>query len=202
MTIGEFSVVVSIAGTVPYIGQIVRGQVRPHRASWFVWTFILVLTLWGYRSAGAGDSAWFIAGDLLATAAVFVLSLWRGKGGFERFDVICLAVALAGLLAWQVSKAPLLILLGTMIADIMGTAMTVRGALRDPQSDSAVPFSFSSAAALCGLLAVGQWNMLLLFYPFYLFLANFVTASVVLTGQYQLAHLLPAKQPTVARAAK
>lgn len=185
ITLGEFSALLTMVGIVPYIVQIVRGKVRPHRVSWFVWTFILALTLWSYHGVGAADSAWFIVGDLVATGLVFVLSLWRGKGGYSRFDVACLVIALVSLLIGEVCKMPLVTLLGTMVADGIGVVLTIGSSVQDPESESAVPFAWSSIGAVFGFLAVGEWNLLLLFYPFYLFLANFLTATVVMVGKYQ-----------------
>ncbi len=60
---------------------------------------------------------------------------------------------------------------------------------RDPASEGASTFSFSSVAAMCGVLAVGEWNITLPFYPVYLFLANLVTAIVISVGQYQVYRL-------------
>lgn len=189
MTLGEFSVVISIVGILPYLTGMFRGTLRPHRTSWFIWTIILALTLWGYWAVGARDSAWFIFGDLLVTGAVFVVSLWRGKGGLERLDLCCLVIAVVGVAVWQLSRAPVFVLFGTVMADAVSIVPTLVKALREPETESATPFLASSFAALCGVMAVGQWNMQLLFYPFYLFLANFVTGLVIVVSQYQVRHL-------------
>lgn len=188
MTLGEFSILISIAGAVPYCVQIVRGRVRPERTTWFIWTLILALAVWGYHASGANDSVWFLVGDLLVTATIFGLSLWRGQGGWNRLDISCLAIAGFSLLLWQLSSIPLLAVWGTMIADAVAVVPTIVKSLHDPQSESASVYAFSSVAAVCGFLAVGEWNLALLAYPVYLFLANFSTALVVLVGQYQLRH--------------
>ena len=194
MTLGEISLVISVTGIFPYLWATIRGTVRPHRTSWFIWTVILAVTLWGYLAAGAEDSAWFIVGDLLATGAVFVASLFRGRGGLERLDVMCLIMAGIGVAIWQISEQAIFVLLGTLMADVMGVVPTVHKALREPETESASTFMVSSLAAICGFLAVNEWDLLLLFYPFYLFLANFVTGMVITVSKYQVRRLCVADE--------
>jgi hypothetical protein len=186
MSLGEISFVVACAGIVPYAWQIMRGKVRPERASWLVWTVILGLGLFGYRRLGAGDAAWFLWGDFTITGIVFLLSLWRGVGGWTKLDKVCLAIAFLGVVLWQLSSSLLFILIGTIIADLMGVIPTLKKALRDPASENAATFVASAVAAAMGFVAVGVWNWQLLFLPMYLFLANAVVAQTILVGQYHL----------------
>jgi len=194
MTLGEFSVTLSIAGAAPYAMQIVRGRIRPERTTWFVWAIILALAVVSYRSSGANDSVWFLVGDLIITVVIFVLSLWRGQGGWTRLDIGCLVVAGLSLVLWWTSRLPLFAVWGTLLADAVALIPTVVKSLRDPASESATAYVFSSLAALCGFVAVGQWDFTLLLYPAYLFLANIVTALVVLVGKYQVSRLSAAEK--------
>lgn len=188
MTIGEFSIIISIIGIVPYMIGIIHGKVRPERVTWFVWSLILALGIASYAEAGGSDSTWFLIGDFLITFGVFLLSLWKGAGGLNRLDLACLGIALCGLALWQTSSLPLLGIVGALTADAVALLPTILKALKDPNSESASTFGFSSLAAMCGVLAVGEWNGVLLFYPVYLFIANFVTAIVILVGQYQVRY--------------
>jgi hypothetical protein len=189
MSLGEVSMMIAMAGGVPYISQIVRGQVRPARATWLIWTVIMVIAIWGYDGSGAGDSLWFLWGDCIVTAVIFILSLWRGQGGWSGLDVTCLGVATISLGLWGISDIALFALWGVLLADIVALVPTLVKALHDPLSEGASTYACSSLAALLGLLAVGEWSLTLLFYPAYLFLANLVTAVTVWVGQYQLRRL-------------
>jgi hypothetical protein len=194
MTLGEFGMVLAMIGPAPYVWLIIRGAVRPSRTSWGVWTLILALAIWGYDSAGANDSIWFLVGDFSATAAVFFLSLWRGVGGWTRTDVTCVMLAGLSLLLWQATNIPLFGLWGALIADVIALIPTLIKSLRDPQSEGASAYLFSGLGAMCGFLAVAQWNFSLLFYPAYLFLANMLLAVVVWVGKYQLQKVQMAQE--------
>jgi hypothetical protein len=189
VTLGEFSIVVSIVGSLPYVWQVVHGRVRPERITWLIWTIIMTLALLGYQAAGAGDSIWFIVGDLIVTTTIFLLSLWHGAGGYGRLDMACLGIAIFGLIIWQTSSLPVFVIFGVLLADVMALIPTVVKTLRDPLSESASTFLAGTIAALMGVVAVGEWNLMLLFYPFYLFLANFVLAMVILVGQHEVKRL-------------
>ncbi len=195
MTLGEFSFALSIVGALPYIWQIIRGGVRPERTTWFVWTLILALAVWSYRASGASDSVWFLVGDLVVTGILFLLSLWRGRGSWTRLDISCLAVAGLSLLLWEVSHISLFTVWGTLLADAVALVPTIVKSLREPDTESASTYLFSSVAALCGFVAVGQWNLTLLFYPAYLFLANFITALVVMVSKYQVSRMASLQKP-------
>jgi hypothetical protein len=184
MILGELSMVLAIGGGIPYIYQIVCGNVRPARATWFIWTVIMAIALGGYEGSGAADSAWFLWGDFIVTAVIFALSLWRGRGGWSSLDIACLGVAATSLGLWGVSDIALFALWGVLLADMVALVPTIIKALHDPFSEGASTFACSSAAALLGLLTVGEWNLTLLFYPAYLFLANLVTAITIIVGKY------------------
>jgi hypothetical protein len=189
ITIGELSIGVSMAGLVPYVKQIIWGNVRPERATWFIWTIIMLMSLLGFDAAGGGDGWWFILGDFLVTFVIFIFSLFRGVGGWSKLDIICLIVATFGLILWQVSNQPLLVLIGVIVADVMGVIPTLKKALEQPESESASTFLFTTVAAAMGFVAVGNWNWTLLSYPLYLFLANGIVAQVILVSQYQMRRL-------------
>ena len=191
MTLGLVSFVLSLCGAVPYVYQIVRGTVRPERATWFAWSVILALAIASSKSSGAHDSLWFLVGDLVVTSTIFILSLWRGQGGFTRLDACCLGIAALGLVVWQWSGSPVFGLLGAAAADVAALVPTLVKSLRDPLSEGVSPYLCSSLAALLGFVAVGQWNGMLLFYPAYIFIASFTTAVVVWVGKYHRGHYQP-----------
>jgi hypothetical protein len=186
MSIGEAAFFVNVAGVFPYLKGTLWGPVRPERTTWLIWSVILGLSLLGYRELGAEDSIWFALADFLVCFTVFVISLFRGTGGWSRFDLICLGVALLGVVAWQASDRTILVFAGTLTADVMGLLPTLKKSLQDPTSERASVYVCSSLASAMGFIAVGVWDWSLMFYPLYLFLVNGIVAQTVLVGQYQL----------------
>lgn len=187
MSLGMLAAIVSVAGEIPYIRSIMRGHVRPERASWGIWTLILIVAVWSYEASGAEDSLWFIVGELIGCSIIFLLSLWRGVGGFVRRDIVCTAIAVAGVIVWQLTDQPGVAILAVIIADMAGVYPTLVKSLNDPWSERAITFVTSAVAAALGILAVAEWDAALLGYPVYLFLANVVIAMVILIGQHHVS---------------
>lgn len=184
--LGIISFVVSILGSIPYVYYIFKGRVRPERMTWGIWTVILILAVVSYQEAGAEESLWLLLGDLLITAGIFCISFFRGSGGLSKLDLVCLSVALVGLLLWLFSGSPLFQLVGALSADMIAVVPTIKKSLDDPMSDNPTTFAASAIASLLGIFSVGRWDITLLIYPIYLYTANFLTAVVIAVGRYQV----------------
>jgi len=182
--LGRISLVISVLGAIPYIVSIFKNGVRPERTTWGIWTIVLLLAVVSYRAAGAGDSIWFLVGDFLITGVIFVISLFKGVGGWSKIDIASIAVAILGLIVWQLSHNPVWQMIGTLTADMVAIVPTVKKSLENPMDDSPTIFIAGSLAALLGIFSVGEWNIILLFYPVYLYTANFLTAVVIGSGRY------------------
>lgn len=181
--LGHVSFVVSVLGALPYLWSIFSGSVKPERTTWGIWTLILLLSVVSYHAEGASDSLWFLLGDLVITGLIFVASLWRGKGGYDRLDIACVVIALLGLFVWMVTNNPLAQLIGVMTADVIAMIPTVAKAIQFPYEESYIMYAASSCAAVIGLFAVGHWDGVLIAYPLYLYTANLIVAIVIYTVQ-------------------
>ncbi len=193
--LGIISFLLNIIGHAEYAAGVYKGKYHPARVSWVLWTLVLSLTFMSYRSVGAGASLWFIAGDLVMTGIIACGALLHGKSGYTKLDICMVVTAGIGLLAWVLVGQPITALCGALLADLCGVVPTIKNSLDNPMSESYRPYTAGAVASLIGLLLVGQWNLNLLVYPAYLFVANGVVAVIVVVGQYHVRRgILPAKQ--------
>src|SRR5688572_19544990 len=109
-----------IISPVAYAVSIARGRSRPHRLTRLALMAALLLT---FASAIAADAN---LGTIVLTAimaahgvVIFALSLWRGMGGTSVFDWLCFSMAIAGLVAWQLSGNALIGMWIAIFADVM-----------------------------------------------------------------------------------
>jgi hypothetical protein len=176
-----------IAAYPPYIRDIISGSTQPARATWLIWSILSVIALGSQLSAGAHWSIVMTIAKTFGAITVAVLALRYGSGGLSRGDVVALAAALGGLGLWLFMSQPLLALLLVIAVDAIGSWMTLRKALQQPDSETPATWLLNGASSLLGLLAVGSWRLTLMIYPAYLLLANGIIASVVITGQRRQA---------------
>src|SRR5215207_1561553 len=105
--LGLLAGALSLLAFIPYIASIFRGQTRPNRATWWVWTVCNGVLFASYYASGERRSAWVPLSYMVASLVVAVLSLKRGEGGLSRFDRGCALASAAGIGLWAVSGSPL-----------------------------------------------------------------------------------------------
>ena len=77
---GVLAGMVSIADTIPYIRDTLRGTTRPHRGTWMIWALLAILAC---SSQGAGGATWSLimaATQAVLTSLIVVLAIVPGEG--------------------------------------------------------------------------------------------------------------------------
>jgi hypothetical protein len=180
--LAEVSAILAIVAVIPYIYGVFTSTVRPERASWFVWTALIAVSLVSQIAAGGGESLGLVVGDLIATVIVLAVSLFKGTGGLTRFDLSCLVLAAIGIIVWQISSQPIVAIVAVVFADMIGSLPTIRKAYNDPASELWITYFITTVAALLAVIAVGRWAFVLLVYPVYILFANAAVVVAIKMG--------------------
>ena len=163
----------SLGANVPYIIEIVKGQVKPERISWFLWT-LLGLTYY-FSALFAEGATLFTFGELIGPVIILVLSLKFGVGGRSRFDLISLAVALIAFALLFIVEGVLLGLLLALIVDGIGAMLTIRKLLIDPSSESKWFWGIGAVSGTLAIISLENYNVETLLFPVYVvILSTFV----------------------------
>lgn len=165
-----------------YIYEVIWANTRPERASWFIWMILSYIAFFSQKSEGATDSLWLTVSITIGVTIIFILSIKRGVGGFTKRDYMALLSAAFGLVLWYFTREAVYALIIVVIIDAIGAYLTVLKIIKNPLSESLNAWILSVVGALLGVIAVGKINVVLLIYPFYLFVANMVILATILTG--------------------
>jgi hypothetical protein len=176
--LGVLAGVLSLLAFVPYVASILRGQTRPNRATWWVWTVCNGILFASYYAAGERRSAWVPLSFTVASLFVALLSLKRGEGGLSRFDRGCVLSCAAGLILWGLSGSPLTALVINIGVDFAGALPTIRKTYLDPKSESLSAWSLFLAANAVNLFAVEAWSSPSIALPIYYFLITLVIIAL------------------------
>jgi hypothetical protein len=187
--IGYLAGFINIFGFVPYIRDIFGGTTKPQRMSWFIWLVLGSIAFASQFAEGAHASLWMTGVQTSGVVVIFLISLSRGVGGFTRSDLIALAVAALGLVLWYFTKQAVWALYLVILVDIAGVALTVHKSYLNPESESLVAWWFYAIAGLLAAVAVGRFNVILLSYPIYIFLANFTVVIAISLGNKRKARV-------------
>jgi len=180
---GYLSGTLSVVAVIPYIYDILKGNTKPERASWFIWTALGSIAFFSQLEKGATNSLWMVGASTLAVFVVSMLSLRFGTGGFSKRDKISLAIAAFGIFLWFLTKEAAFALFITIFVDAIGSFLTIIKSYEDPESETLITWIIAFIAGLFSAFSVGKWNFILLVYPLYIFLANFVVFTAIILGK-------------------
>ncbi|MGD0062348.1 MAG: hypothetical protein ABSB76_02795 [Streptosporangiaceae bacterium] len=188
--LGLLAGVVSIADTVPYVRDTVRGTTRPHRGTWLIWSVLAIVACLSQRADGASWSIVMAASQAVLTSTIFLLSTRHGEGGLSPADVLMIALAGGGVVGWVVADEPVIAIACVVAADLIGVAMMVPKIYRDPGSETLATFALASLSGALAAGAVGAPHPSLLLYPAYYCLADGAIAVLIHRRRRFLASLL------------
>ncbi len=178
--IGVTTVLLSIAGHIPYIRDIHKGRTKPHVYTWFIWTVLTALTCIAQLREGAAAGAWTTATTALMSLVIFGMSLWRGSHDITKSDTLCLAGAMIAIGFWVFARQPLLAVLLATFIDVLAFVPTVRKTLNRPEQETFTTYFIAVVRNGLAVFAMNSYNIVTLLYPVSLFVMNVGMSSVLL----------------------
>jgi len=180
---GYFSAILSIIMIIPYIRDILLLKTKPERGSWIIWTILGFISFISQMAKGATDSLWMTAGQTIAVLIISLLSIKYGYGGFGKRDIKALFGAGVGLVLWYLTREAAIALIIIILVDGIGTLLTALKSYKDPESETLVTWILSGTSGIFGMLAVGNINLILLAYPLYIMMANYLIVGAIVLGK-------------------
>lgn len=178
---------IMLAGMAPYIIDTVKGKTKPNIVSWFTWTLLTGIATAAALSEGAITTAILSGTATLSTFIVVLLGLRSGVKRYTKFDVLCQAFALVGIVLWQTSQDAAIATAIVVTVDIIACLPTVRHAWQSPHAETWQTFFAGGVAAFITLFTITQGTFVALAYPVYLTVANIVIPAIILYRRRQLA---------------
>ncbi len=122
--LGILSVAVAIVAAIIYVIQTLRGEVRPHPLSWFLFGVLSATGYWVQRDQGAHQGSWTLLAMTIICFLFVAASVARGERSFSReewaFTIAGGAVFILYLFSRQANVAAAL----TTIVDALGYGPT------------------------------------------------------------------------------
>lgn len=171
--------VLSILGYIPYIISMWRGQTKPNKATWFIWTIVGGLLAFSYIAEGDQNSIWLPLSYFVGPFIIAILSLRYGYTKWSRLDTFCIMAALISIIPWMLSDNAKLTLLINIMIDAAGAIPTLIKTYYKSESEDFSAWAIFFAANTIQLFAIKTWNIASL-YPIYLvLLASTITLFIV-----------------------
>lgn len=180
--LGILSGLISVSAYIPYIKDVLAKKTQPERASWLIWAVLTSIAFFSQLAKGASNSLWLPGIETCGLTIVLLLSLRFGTGGLTKKDILALSAAAVGLILWYFTHEPAIALYIIIGIDAIGTVLTVQKAYQDPESETLSTWILVCVAGILSIISVGQLNLILLSYPFYIFAANGSIALAMILG--------------------
>lgn len=180
-TFGYISALLFIFSAIPYVRSILKGNTKPQRITWLIWTILVFIAFFSQLAKGATWSLLLTAGDAVTIVIVFIFSIKYGVGGFRKLDILSLFGAGLSLILWYFTNEPAVALFLIILIDIIGSNLTIIKAWRKPETENWIGWAMCGVGGLFGILSVGGFNLILLSYPIYICLINSLVAIIVIT---------------------
>lgn len=178
---------IAFLASVPYIIDIVRGNTKPQRMAWVIFLTLSGISFFAQLAEGATDSLWFPLVLFLQAIVIFVLTLKFGVGGFGKFDILTLFLAILIMILWAVTKsAALAIICGVVVNDI-GKVLVAKKAYKLPNTEYLPTWVWSVVASLFAVLAVGSFDWILIIYPLNNAISVGVIAAIIIYRRKQVS---------------
>lgn len=172
---------IDLLANIPYIIDSLKGRTKPNIASWSTWVLINGIALAAAMVHGQAFNAVVISGSYFIGSLIIVLiGLFKGTRKYTRFDVVCQALALFGLVLWLLSKNPNLALALALIVDIMAVLPTIKHAYLFPHEETWSTYAMAGAAASVTVILASSFSFAALAIPLDFFLVNSVLAGIIL----------------------
>ncbi len=174
------SSILALLSPIIYARSIVWGEVRPHRTTRFVLLLITALSTAALLAQHNTVAVWLAGVSTLQAVLIFSLSIKRGMGGWSPIDILCLVIALIGIVLWQTTNNPVLGLYFSIFADFTGMVPALIKTYKLPNTENAWFFGFDVVAGICTLLAVNAFTIEQTAYPIYILSINAVMVFLIL----------------------
>ena len=187
--------VVQLIGIWSYVRDTVRGDTKPNRMTWLMWS---IAPLIASAAALASGVSWAVLpvfmsglGPLLVFLASFVNknSYWQ----LERFDYVCGLFSLLALVLWWITKIPDIAIIFAVASDGLAATPTLIKAWRYPETENAGPFTTGLFSSLTSFAAIKVWTFAAYAFPVYLVAIN--TSIALVIYRKKLIRVRPTPKP-------
>ena len=178
-TLAIIAAVVAIGGNIPYIRDAINKRVTPHPYTWFVWSIVSGITLFGQIVKGAGIGALPTAVSWIFTLFIFVFSLSNGFKNVIKTDNYFLGGALLGLIPWVITKDPTISVVIAVGIDLIAFTPTIRKTWVHPESETPILYRANVLRHILTLFSLQSYNIATTLHSIAMIATNTIMTNII-----------------------
>lgn len=168
------AIALRLIGGFAYLRATIRGVAKPNPVSWLIWGLTPMITFLAQLQAGVGAEAFVTLAFATMTMLVFVAAMRKNPTSWklEGLNLVCITIALCGLLAWILTDDPVFAISLLITADLASTLPTLVKSLRSPATEYPTSYLLSAISMAITLLVITDWRFVAVAYPVYALTTN------------------------------
>ncbi len=170
--LGILSVALAVIAAIIYVFQTLRGDVRPHPLSWFLFGILSATGYWVQRDEGAHQGSWTLLAMTIICFVFVAASVARGERRFSRQEWSFAVAGGAVFVLYLFTREPNLAAALTTVVDALGYGPTFVRGWSHPRKDSVTSFALNGAKFVPSLMAMDPLSFATSFYPATLLVLN------------------------------
>jgi uncharacterized membrane protein HdeD (DUF308 family) len=182
----EFTVFVaaafSLLAALAYIRSMFKGQTKPNRVTWLMWSVAPFVATAASVSMGTDLAVIpvFMAG--FAPFMIFVASFLSKKAYWKlsTFDYACGGFSALAVTLWFLTSDPILAIVLSIVADALAAVPTIIKAWHEPKTESIWPFLIGAFSPITSFLVASTWSFSELSFPSYLISINLLLVCLII----------------------
>jgi hypothetical protein len=166
----------TLAAAIAYIRFMFKGQTKPNRVTWLMWTIAPFTAAFAAFSSGATWAAVPVLMSGFSPFLILLASLLNKRAYWKlgSFDYICGALSALALVLWYLTENPNIAIVFAIFSDTLAATPTLRKAWRNPQTESRWPFVVGIFSPMTSFLVAPAWAFSEIAFPAYLVVINFL----------------------------
>jgi hypothetical protein len=176
--------IVQLAGIIPYIKETLKGNTKPNRITWLMWSIAPLIATFAAISSGVGWSVLPVFMSGFAPLLVFIASFLNKNSYWKlaSFDYLCGLCSVLALILWGITKEPTIAIVFSIASDGFAAIPTLIKSWKHPETETGSAYTTGAFNAFTSFFAIKAWNFSSYAFPVYLVIINtFLIFSVYRT---------------------
>ncbi|HBD04888.1 TPA: hypothetical protein DCZ32_00320 [Candidatus Uhrbacteria bacterium] len=166
--------VVNIFGVFSYIKDTLRGETKPNKVTWLMWS---IAPLIATAAALSNDVSWAVLPVFMSgfcPLLVFVFSFVNPNAYWKlgALDYVCGLFSLLALVLWGITKEPNVAIAFAIASDSFALVPTLIKSWKRPETESVIAYTTGLFNGLTSFAAIRLWGFSEIAFPVYLVIGN------------------------------
>lgn len=176
----------SILGGLRYLIATLKGETKPNRVTWFFWALAPLIAFVAEIQQGVGIQSLltFIIG--FNPLMIFLASFLNKKAYWKigKMDYICGALAVLGIVLWQISDEANVAIFFAIMADLVASFPTLLKIMKFPETENIWIYVAASLNGAITLLTFKTWTFEGYAFPIYIVVCSAMIAGLIEWRKY------------------